>query len=320
MPSVSVIIPTYNHRDFVLTTLDSVFAQTFTDYEIIVINDGSPDDTADMLRPLVEAGRIRYIEQENTGQAIARNRGIAEARGEFIALLDDDDFWPPDKLEWQVEAMARYPDAGIVGGPTNIVDADGCHLLRTDFISDLSFEKCLVECPFVSPGQTLIRTDTLRQLGGLNPDIWGADDWDLWLRAAQSSRIVTEDRDALFYRKHAGNASKSLCRMVDNCLFVLDTHLAAVADQDREKMRRVAYLWLYSTQGRPVVAKIKALVKSGQFHLLPPYLSRFARFGKAIGHNPLTIVRIMRDFLPSQLTHYLHRPNGPQSAFRSGAK
>ena len=109
--TVSVIVPTYKHRDFVLATLDSVFAQTFTDYEVIVVNDGSPDDTADVLRPLAEAGRIRYVEQENQGQAAARNRGIAQARGEFVALLDDDDLWPPDKLEWQVGCLRADPTA-----------------------------------------------------------------------------------------------------------------------------------------------------------------------------------------------------------------
>src|ERR1700719_2929443 len=102
MPAVSVIIPTYNHRDFVLDAIESVFAQTFTDYEVIVVNDGSPDDTASVLAPLASAGRIRYLEQANAGQGAARNRGIAQARGEFIALLDDDDRWPADKLEWQV--------------------------------------------------------------------------------------------------------------------------------------------------------------------------------------------------------------------------
>lgn len=320
MPAVSIIIPTYNHRDFVLATLNSVFAQTFTDYEVIVINDGSPDDTAEVLRPLAEAGRIRYIEQENTGQSLARNRGIAEAGGEFIALLDDDDLWPPDKLEWQVDAMARHPSAGIVGGPTLIVDAEGRRLFRTDFVPDLSFEKCLLECPFVSPGQTLIRADVLRRLGGLNPNIWGADDWDLWLRAAKSSRIVTENRDALFYRKHAGNASKSLCRMVDNCFLVLNMHLAEAVGKDREKIRRAAYLWLYSTQGRPIVAQIKVLVKSGDFRELPPYLSRLARFGKVIVSSPLTLLRVLRDFLPSRLSYYLHRPSGPQSALKPKLK
>ena len=97
MATVSVIIPTYNHVDYVAETLETVFAQTFGDYEVIVVNDGSPDGTAEVLRPSREAGRIRYIEQANAGQAAARNRGLAEARGEFIAFLDDDDLWPPDK-------------------------------------------------------------------------------------------------------------------------------------------------------------------------------------------------------------------------------
>src|SRR3954470_24757434 len=99
-PAVSVVIPTYRHRDYVLRTLDSVFAQTYRDFEVIVVNDGSPDDTNRRIRPLVSAGRIRYIEQANAGQAAARNTGIAHARGRYIALLDDDDLWPADKLAW----------------------------------------------------------------------------------------------------------------------------------------------------------------------------------------------------------------------------
>jgi glycosyltransferase involved in cell wall biosynthesis len=102
-PLISVIIPTYRHRDFILRTLDSVFAQTRGDYEIIVVNDGSPDDTKTVLTPLVDAGRIRYVEQPNGGQSQARNRGLELARGKYIAFLDDDDLWPPDKLEWQTE-------------------------------------------------------------------------------------------------------------------------------------------------------------------------------------------------------------------------
>lgn len=309
MPAVSVIIPTYAHRDFVLATLDSVFAQTFTDYEVIVINDGSPDDTAVLLRPLAETGRIRYLEQENTGQAVARNRGIAEAAGEFIALLDDDDLWPPDKLQWQVDALRANLDAGMVGGPTRIVDAAGTLLARTDFVPELSFKACVTEAPFVSPGQTLIRASLLQQIGGLNPEIWGADDWDLWLRIAKVSRIVTEDRDALFYRKHSGNASSSsLCRMVDNCLRVADLHLADVDPGERAEVTRTAYLWLYSTQGKPLVLKIKALVRARQFPLLPPYLTRLARFSKALAGSPLTLIRFLRDCLPQSWSARLHRP------------
>jgi len=116
MPRVTVIIPVYGHRDHVLAALESVFSQTFKDFEVIVVNDGSPDDSAELLRPLASAGKIRYIEQENRGQAAARNRGLSEATGEFVALLDDDDQWPADKLEWQVAYLDASPDVGVVGG------------------------------------------------------------------------------------------------------------------------------------------------------------------------------------------------------------
>ena len=115
-PHVSVVIPTYNHSQYILSTIDSVFAQNYKGYEVIVINDGSPDDTAQVLKPLVEQNRIQYIEQENRGQAAARNRGLEVARGEFVAFLDDDDLWPPDKLEWQVAYLASHAEAVAVGG------------------------------------------------------------------------------------------------------------------------------------------------------------------------------------------------------------
>ena len=96
LPVVSVVIPTYKHAEHVLETLGSVFAQTFTGHEVIVVNDGSPDDTAERLRPLAEAGRIRYFEQPNAGQSSARNRAVTAAAGEFIEFLAADEHWPTD--------------------------------------------------------------------------------------------------------------------------------------------------------------------------------------------------------------------------------
>ena len=122
-PIVSVIIPTYNHCHLILDTLNSVFTQTFTDYELLLVNDGSPDDTQAAVKSIVEERGIRYFEQPNAGMAPARNVGLSHARGEFIALLDDDDLWPPDKLEWQVEALRANPDAVMVYGGMRALDA-----------------------------------------------------------------------------------------------------------------------------------------------------------------------------------------------------
>lgn len=307
MCSVSVIIPTYKHRDFILETLDSVFAQTFTDYEVIVINDGSPDDTGELLRPLAESGRIRYLNQENTGQSIARNRGIAEAYGEFIALLDDDDFWPPDKLEWQVAAMARYPDAGVIAGPASLIDASGTHLQNSPFTPEVFFEESFTGNPILSPGQALIRATVLKEVRGLNPALWGTDDWDLWLRIVKKSRIIMEDRTALFYRKHEGNASNNLCRMFDNCWLVLDDHLPDFDPEKRKRMSLLAYNWLYTYLGWKFALKIKDNVKSRDWRLAFAYTVRLAKLSGRLRSDPLAIKRIVKQVMPVKMAAYLFR-------------
>ena len=225
-PRVSVIIPTYKHRDYVVATLDSVNAQAFRDYEVIVVNDGSPDDTSEILRPYVASRKIRYFEQSNGGQATARNRGIAEARGEFIALLDDDDLWPPDKLQWQVSQLERSPEAVVVYGYPRLFGAG------PDFDEiNPNAPSGWVRDAFVrgnwirSPGQTLVRRSAIDKAGGLDPTIWGCDDWDLWLRLSSLGTFAYDARCSLWYRQHACNASRDVKRMVDNAMSVLHKHL-----------------------------------------------------------------------------------------------
>jgi glycosyltransferase involved in cell wall biosynthesis len=106
-PTVSVVIPTYNRADRVRKSIESVLAQTFRDLEVIVVDDGSSDDTGKMLEQTF-GNRIRYYAQANQGASVARNKGIAEARGEWIAFLDSDDFWERDKLEWQFKALSLF--------------------------------------------------------------------------------------------------------------------------------------------------------------------------------------------------------------------
>ncbi len=107
MPEVSVIIPTYNRAEYVTQAIDSVLAQTYTDYEIIVVDDGSTDKTREVLEPYMD--KIAYIYQENTGVSAARNRGIKAAKGDWVAFLDSDDEWLPGKLTVQIRAVERHP-------------------------------------------------------------------------------------------------------------------------------------------------------------------------------------------------------------------
>jgi len=257
-PRVSVIIPTYRHQAFILATLQSVFDQRGVDAEIIVVNDGSPDDTKSILEPLISSGRIQYLEQPNQGVAKARNAGIARARGEYVALLDDDDLWPADKLELQTAYLDANPDVGVVAGTLQKIDCHGSAGERAGFYPQIDFESLFRGNPFHSPGQTLVRASLLREIGGLDTSIWGADDWDLWLRIAKRSRIAMIDRLALYYRLHAGNNSKQTARMIAACCAAIDRHLPDLPTRRRAAIRCEAHYSLYSTFGSLLTREARA--------------------------------------------------------------
>lgn len=227
-PRVSVVIPTYGHAHLVEETLASVFAQTYDDFEVVVVNDGSPDDTAERLRPLVERGRIRYVEQANAGQGPARNRGLAEARGKYVAFLDDDDLWPADKLTWQVACLGANPEAVMVYGHHAKLSPDGRLEVDDpipdrpsgDVRSDFRLRNWLL-----SPGQTLMRTADVRAIGGFDEGIWGSDDWDLYVRLSGRGPFLFLPRIALHYRVHDANASRHAVRHARNHLKVVRRHI-----------------------------------------------------------------------------------------------
>jgi glycosyltransferase involved in cell wall biosynthesis len=263
-PCVSVVIPTYNHRDLVLETLGSVFAQTFTDYEVVVVNDGSPDDTGLVLRPLIDAGKIKYIEQPNAGQAAARNRGLAAAAGRYIAFLDDDDIWPSDKLESQVSLLSSSPQYPLVFGRSMVL---GDTVLAGAATEDRAYawgDFC-EHNPILSPGQVLFQEKTLRDAGGFDTKIWGADDWDLYLRLVARSAFLGSSKVALHYRWHEGNASRDSRRMRKNELKVLRRHFAAPGSRGSlmqwlRHRRRYAehYARVFSHSGFPRLALYEA--------------------------------------------------------------
>jgi glycosyltransferase involved in cell wall biosynthesis len=263
-PKVSVIIPTYRHRDFIRDTLDSVFNQTMTDYEVIVVNDGSPDDTGALLAPLVEAGRIQYVEQANQGQSRARNVGLERSAGEYIAFLDDDDTWPTDKLEWQVGFLDEHPDVGLVGGTLQSIDEHGAAGWKGAFTPNIEFDTLFAENPFLSPGQTLIRADLVKRLGGLNVLIWGADDWDLWFRIAAVSTIVMVDRLALNYRLHPGNSSKQTGRLLRASCETLEIHLHALPRSRRAERRFASHRNLYAGLAASIISKARHQLRNGE--------------------------------------------------------
>jgi glycosyltransferase involved in cell wall biosynthesis len=178
---VSVIIPTYNRARIIKEAVDSVLAQDYKDFELIVVDDGSSDNTAEVLTGYGDD--VRVIFQENKGVSAARNRGIAEACGELVAFLDSDDLWLPQKLSAQVEFFNQRTDA-LICQTEEIWVRNGIRVnprQRHKKPSGMIFKPSLGLC-LVSPSAVMIRRDLLDRTGGFDETLPACEDYDLWLR------------------------------------------------------------------------------------------------------------------------------------------
>ena len=208
MPNVSVIIPTYNRCVYVQEAIDSILEQTYTDYEIIVIDDGSTDGTQEALRERY-GDSIRYVWQENQGEAAARNHGIAISRGTYIALLDDDDLALPERLEMQVAAIVGGSEVGLVAGGAQLIDGHGTatgEWRPWEGGGDWSLANCLGNCP-LAPSLVLIRRSELDRLDHwFDPLLVRAGDTDFFLRLLMAGcRFAWVERLVSAYRQHIGS-------------------------------------------------------------------------------------------------------------------
>jgi GT2 family glycosyltransferase len=225
-PRVSVIITAYRHAAYIAQALESVFSQTYKDYEVIVVNDDSPDNTEEVLKPYLDSNRIRYYRQNHQGVAAARNLGWNKARGQYIAFLDDDDIWPPDKLEWQVSCLDQSSALAIVGLRQNFT-TQPIHFATnaSGKYKNLKLINFYKANPIGSPGQTLVRRSALETIGGFDPTIWGVDDLDLWIRISKVGPLEMHQKPSLHYRLHPANASANRTAMLNNLQKVLKKNL-----------------------------------------------------------------------------------------------
>ena len=226
-PRVSVIIPVYQGDRFLAEAVESVLNQTYTNYEIIVINDGSTDNSNDVLQPYLD--KIRYVYQENQGVAAARNRGIKIARGEFLAFLDQDDFWLPDKLASQVACFDTKPELGIVHCGWRRVDRGGKPLGNVEpwhQAPNLNLEEWVQWKPILLSAM-MFRREWLKRVGGLDTRFQQVCDLDLALRltlmGCQSSWLY---QVTVCYREHDRNESQKTFVQAQESWAVLDKFFA----------------------------------------------------------------------------------------------
>ncbi len=203
---VSIVTPTYNRPRWLPDAIQSVLAQTYPDIELIVVNDGSTDNTEEVLEPYMD--RIVYIYRENGGQGAALNTGITAATGEYICRVDDDDLYMPEKVELQVEMFQQNPQLGLVAGDGYIIDSEG-EITDTKKVPDYSrhgaFLRLLQHCIFCQP-TVMVRRECFDKVG-LYKNIYG-EDYDMWLRIARHYPVAVIPEPLAMYRRHDTNLSR----------------------------------------------------------------------------------------------------------------
>ena len=213
MPKVSVIVPCFNRATLLPRALESIFAQTFKDYEVIVVDDGSTDDTPQVMKQY--NGRVQYIRKENGGSASARNRGIEEAKGEYIAFLDSDDYWTPEKLAEQVKVLDVQKNIGIVYARMPIINEKGERVgTKPAGISGRNFKELMEHWGDMPTSTVMTRRECFTKAGMFDTSLTTMEDIDMWLRISRHYDLYEiENKVLAYYSRHDEQITKSKTKM-----------------------------------------------------------------------------------------------------------
>ncbi len=257
MPLISVVIPVYNGEKTIRETIESVLNQTFSDLEVIVINDGSQDSTLEIVLSIPDP-RVKVFSYPNANQSVSRNRGISQASGEYISFIDADDLWTPDKLEAQLRALQENPQAAVAYSWTDCIDESrqfirtGSHLT----VNGDAYANLLVMNFLESGSNPLIRRQALAEVGGFEELLPPAEDWDMWLRLARRYHFVAVPSPQILYRVCAGSMSTNIWKLGSACLQVIERAFSqAPASLQPLKKYSLGNLYKYLTfkalEGKP---------------------------------------------------------------------
>lgn len=249
LPLVTAIIPSYNCERFVTQAIDSALRQTYSPLEVILVDDGSTDDTYKLLTPYL--GSIKYIKQKNQGLSSARNAGIQRARGEYIAFLDADDIWNENKIQKQISFIIENKIIDVVGCYGEFIDADGAHITnfaRPVYSSKIRFKNELISKNNFSGGsEVVLRSECFKKLGLFDVTLSSAEDWDMWLRLSKlyNFGIISEKLVKLRIRSDSMSSAKNAKTMLNNELRVLEKYFTSAPLRDRLLKKRHAIALRY---------------------------------------------------------------------------
>ncbi len=296
---VSVIIPCYNQSVFLGEAIESVLAQSYKKYEIIVVNDGSTDRSSEIARKYAD---VKLIEQANAGLAAARNRGLKECAGEFVVFLDSDDKLLPNALETGVEAFAKNPECAFVSGFCRHIDYEGNPL---EFISQPSvdnnsdhYRALLCNNYIWSPANVMYRREIFEKTASFDLKINPTADYELYLRIARDFPVFQHGEIVSEYRQHEENMSGDHVRMLENVLKVFEAQSEYVKNDANYKKALKSgiryYLYLY---GKKTFLRIFTALKKREWRKAAQSLRMFPAF---LGIFSKNIMRILPDVFSSE--------------------
>ena len=293
MSLVSIITPVFNAEKFIRKTIECVLAQTYLQWELILVDDGSTDASAQAIEPYLIDSRIKYLYQDNQGQGKARNTGIQNSTGDFIAFLDADDLWIPEKLDLQM-AVFKMQDVDVTYSDAFIIDSEGVlakQVMETGSIrSGLeaekeSLRKLIRGIIFIPILTVLLKREAITSVEGFDEsiDLRNAEDFDLWIRmASQGSKFFFEDRCLSYYRIHENQSTakdpNSSAQVIRSLLNLRRNHPPLIKEIDLSILDRLIILFR----------------KSG-----------FDIYGKDSFYNSLCEIRTSSIFLNKFIVNYL---------------
>ena len=292
---VSIVIPAYNSAQFLGKTILSVMKQAYHDYEIVIVDDGSTDNTREIVKSF--PGVCTYLYQRNAGPSVARNRGIENSTGELIAFLDADDAWLPGKLYAQVAMMEQNPEVGLVETGSFLCDE---HLYPVRYLPPARlrgqvFEEMLIESKVPNTSTVLVRRIYVEQTGGFDPTYRNVEDYELWLRLAQLCRFDYLDEAFAYQRVHEGHSLKDGRYMLEMYSNIVTRH---VSDNPKLKPKMTAAL------ERAEMSAIKLMCFQHQWRDAVS-LAVYSRVSRGLRHAVMAYLYLMLLIVPKRFIQKL---------------
>ncbi len=252
MPLISVIIPVYNAGRTVLETIRSVQVQTFSDLEVIIINDGSTDDSLAKLQSIHDP-RLAIFSYENGGLPVARNRGLDHAQGEYVSFIDADDIWLPEKLALQLQALEQSPTAGAAYSWTAAMQEQNSTISFAQASQPLFegyvYPHLLLQNFIGSGSNILVRREAIAAVGNFDPTLKSCEDWDFYLRLAAQHPFVLVPKNLVLYRQGAGSMSSKGAVMEQAGLTVIERAYAQAPEAfQAQKPRTLGRYYFYCAE------------------------------------------------------------------------